>query len=533
MDPNRTHQYHSEIFTWLKKQSMFYQFFNSFRIAGFSGAGMSYFLWVLIRLLFVALFVGAVTFLYFARNYNEPAFAQMQADRIERSLHAENVKLSPLKGGTFAPVTISKLTMQGTDKSFFDKLDFYMLKMDFGNIFFKKTGFRTPHIKVNKIETRLKVSATEGAEGMYQSLFAGKSWFNFRSLECASFNCDWGYSTNSKGKIKGANLQLVRNGEECQVVIKGGTLTYSWLKDVKIQSMTLVLTPDSFEIKEAIFRRGDALFSLNLEVLKFGEQPIVQGGGDIINGELKDLLRPEFLPYVTGVIDCSYEFSGSPNSLRGLDYVFTPLMPSDSTPEYPGRQKDPHVEFTYEVPIIKALGAVDRTINYRALSFTDLDWEIELRGGEVYAREIALRHDYDQIEIDLEFALKAPSQDYIVGELQKLQPHEYTVIMQRPWLRQHGIEMMERKKGFGATGNSQSLTYEDYVELLKKELHFYGKADIRLQEESLEGKEILRAEFPSDDYGWRSMEVPLQGHVKTITRDYSNNLYFLSHKVAK
>ena len=531
MDKARIKQYNSDIASWLSKQSFLYQIFNSFRIVGAGVSGFAYFFGVLVKLTFLCLILGIIAFFYVARKHNDKSYSDNLASKAMQSLKAEEVKMSKLKGGTFASSEIADFRAIGSANSFFDRLRAFGLRMDVGNLVFKKGAYKTPSVFCNKMEVDLKVSATAANADMYQPLFRMDDWFRFGTMTVQSFNCNWGYSTNSKGSIRDSNMELRRSDRGCEILLKGGTLNYSWLKEVRIVKMQMVAGPSGFAITAAEFKRGDAIFTLKMGVEEFGENPYVRGVGEIVNGNIHELIREEFVPYIDGVVDSSYEFSGSPNSLNGLDFRFSPLNPTDETPEVPGKRADPYFRFTYKLPIIHALGAVDRTINYRSLKFVDNQWELEIRNGEIYARDVRLIDALEEVEISTQFALKEPQEAYIAGILDTIKPSDYIRLMERPWLREEGLRIIEQKKSLGDAQGVSSLTREDYFKLLKSERHFYGECTIKVHEESFLGKEVIQDTYPPNEDGVRVIKVPLDGHIKTLTRPATNDLYFLSHKI--
>jgi len=365
---------------------------------------------------------------------------------------------------------------------------------------------------------------------MYSSLFNTKSWFRFGNLDARFFNCEWGYSKNSKGEIKDAQMTLRRSDKGCEITLTGGTLSYSWLKKVKIESMKLILTPQHFIIQEAVLKRGESVFTLQMEVESFGELPIVKGQGEILNCNIHDLIAEEFKPYIQGVVHSSYQFSGSPNAINGMDFVFKPLDEASDLAQSI-IEKDSYLKFTYDLPIIKALGAVDRSINYRGLKFNDNSWEVKIRNGEIIARDVKLATDTNRINIETQFALKSPTQEYIDATLNNMKPVDYIQLLQRPWLEETGLEMMELKKSINDQLGASSLKKEDYEKLLQTEKHFYGDCVIKFHNLAFTGKEVLQDTYPSDDNGIRAMKIPLDGHIKQLTKPLANELYFLSHKI--
>ena len=531
MDNSRAKKFNEEVSSWLTKQSMFYQLFNSGRLVGFSGAGLTYYFGILIKLAFLLLILGVIAFLYFGRQHHDTSYAKKQAEKIKKSLKADEVILSQLRGGIFAPVEIPSLKAYGAEGSFFESFKMTNMRMDLGNkIMFETDEFKTPSVNCSKMDLELKISADEENSGMYGPLFDTGSWFRFTNMNVRSFNCKWGYSRNSKGSIEDSQMALRRNEKGVEITLKGGTMTYSWLKKVEIDTMTLLLTPNEFAIKDATFRRGDSLFTLELAVEEFGATPTVRGRGDILNCDIKELLSKDFQPYLGGVVDSSYEFSGSPSALKGMDFTFRPLVRTTDTPVLDIIPTKPYVRFTYELPLIKALGAVDRSVNYRNLKFDNNTWEVETRNGEIYVRDVSLKNDLDQVKMEMQFSLRSPSQEYVIATMNSLKKEEYIRLLQRPWLEEAGLEMLERKKSIGGNTGAGSLEYDDYVELLQTEKHFYGAASITFHEKSFIGKEGLREEFPTGEGNYRYMEVPLSGHATRLSQALANDLYYWSHK---
>lgn len=378
----------------------------------------------------------------------------------------------------------------------------------------------------------MKVSASSGQEDMYKSIMLDrKSWFQFANLEARSFNCAWGYSKNSKGSIQGARMTMRRSEQGCEIKLEGGTLTYSWLKEVDIETMVMVITPQHFVIKEATFRKGDSAFTLQLGVEKFGENPFLRGRGQIVNCNAKELIRPEFLEYVEGHVDSEFTFSGSPNSPKGMDYVFTPLSSGADAPSVPSDRLDPYFKFLYELPIIRALGAVDRTVNYRGLTFNNNDWRVEIRNGDIYASDVFLENDEDKIKLEMQFALKQPTQEYIDDTMSRYPEHQYIRLIDRPWLKEAGLELLERKKSIGNRMIASQITYKEAVELLNQEKHFFGTCKVDLHADAFFGKEAIREKFTTNSVGRRTVEVPLEGHVTRITQELADEIYYLSHQV--
>jgi|GEM_PF-6394979 len=240
MDQEQIRQYEAKVSSWLSKQSFIYQLFYGWRIVGVGMTGIRYFLAAFLKLIILLVIVSVIGVIVFLFQHNTKGFAKKQSERIQKSLRAETVSVSKIKGGFLTPIEINAINCKGSEESFFKTMRFTHVQMDLGNeIIWDKRKFRGGEVKCSKVALELQ---TENSPS-YSSLFQQANWFQYSKLTARSFECSWG-AGKSAGLIKKAKLQMIREENSCQLSITGGTLSYSWLEEIGIEKMVVEITPE-------------------------------------------------------------------------------------------------------------------------------------------------------------------------------------------------------------------------------------------------------------------------------------------------
>lgn len=532
MDQERINTYQSEISNWISKQGFFFQILQAPKLVGSSSGLITYFANIFIKLVVLALVVGLIYLYIIATAHHKPVYAENIGERIKTSLKAEEIHVEPLIGGLFSNVEVPEIIATGTKESFFDDLELQNVNMNLGNLISRRNNFNSSSISCSKLNFHAKISPgkEELLDKIYAPLFDESSWFNFKSFTARTFTCKWGYSKKTKGSIEGAKMTMDRKAGAWIVKITNGTINYGWIQGAEIKSIRILIKPDHFEITEALLEKNGAEFSLNMKVDKFAVNPLVSGSGEIHNCATKDLLHEDYIPYINGTVNTSFTFSGSPNSPKGLNYSFKPLISTvteNGVTNTIRRAND--FKLTHNIPIWRALSTLDSSINYRGFVFNVTDWVVDLSGDEIYIKNADLSQKHDpSVHLALNLAIKEPTDSYIEKSL-NVPESDLLDMLQRPGLKQKARELLRLKGNINNLSESK-LEREDYAKLLRSERHFDGQATIKLHSESFKNRERVQEAIPVGRDQMRELTVPLEGPTGQVTEQQAQQLYQLGRK---
>jgi len=412
---------------WISKQGILFQLRHS------SGAGSVLpKLFALLFRLFIVLLIGLIIFWFYLKNRpNSESYKEDLATQIKAGTNAESVEIKSVeryKGGLLdAQLKISNFTLGGSETSFYE--DWYAEEKERdinGNVYLEKKrkqlvvqaavvqplgigdgilhGWSGKKITLGSLQCHLKTGAetNEKAMASYLSLFKGYDSLTVNNIIIDEANIGWGYEI-SKGSIKGAAIEALKQNGVWKITVTGGTFSHGWLQNAGIKTMSIECHDDGLvKIVSAELRIGDGTISFDAEI-QIKSKPVVKGKFEFKGIEVIDLVGKEYAAWLDGQVQGKGTLDGTLNSLSGIKSVTTvtlnapPTTPATPAGETAIVQKvssdDSFLVIRGKFPILKAMQRINGVNSYNLLRLNIGEFIIEQTGGDTTIRDINVRSD--------------------------------------------------------------------------------------------------------------------------------------------
>ena len=519
MNDDRIEKYNQEISEWISKQSFLYQLLKAPSLLNTGSAWGAYLTKLVIKFGGVALLLVLVFIGFKSVEHTGKSFHAAVMNRVQYSLQAGEIAMKPITGGIIVPVEVAEISAVGTRQSFFEAIRINGLELDMNSLIVGKGPYDVSKLHIAKLNAHLKTSQYDKEGFIYSPLF-DKSWFYCQEIEVNSFDVEWGYSEKTKGMIERSTLALQRSESGGWTgSLKGGTLSYLWMKDLKLVSADIVLERDAFSLTNVILEKNGARIKLNLNGDQFGDDPAISGTGEITDCPTGDLFSKPYSDYVTGTVNAQFSFQGSPDRVGGVHFNFKPLPGAE-----PSRYR-----LTRSIPLIKAMSTLDNSLNYRSLWFQSSDWELECKDSQIIIKDSVLTSEGgDQNKLVMDFSVGFPDEE-VINFLVESAKGDLTSLINRKSVSKKVLDLIDQKTAMSrVTGESAELDEDDYKKLLRTERHFNGAATLYLSENAFAERETIQAEYPLNNEGVREFKVNLSGPVEEVTQAFTQKLFKMS-----
>ena len=361
MDPdlNRLEgEFEQKLDRWLSKQGIFFQL----KHAKSAGSIFPKICALLFRLLIIFI-IGMLIFWFYLKNRpSSDGFKNLVENNLKVGTNASSAEIKSIeryKGGLLeAKMKISNFQLGSSKATFFE--DYYVQEEERdlkGNKTLKEVkkqltvhtaiifplgigdgllnGWSGKKITLGSLHCHLKTGGDTDEEAMtaYSSLFKDYKDLVVDSINIETATISWGYGI-SKGSIKGAEIEALRNGDKWTFSIRGGVFSHGWLKNTDINSMEIECHKNGLiKITEAdlgVGEKGSLSFSASIQMKA---KPVVTGEYEFKAVEVLDLVGEEYAQYLGGRIKGTGTLKGTLNSVSGV------AAKTSITLEAPSREK--------------------------------------------------------------------------------------------------------------------------------------------------------------------------------------------------
>lgn len=529
MDATNGQGFEERMSQWIASQGFWFQLRHSMS----SGGGFSMALFHLMRLglrvLLVVALAAAGFGVYLVKRVKSAGFHAEFRQGIEEAFHAQEAKVVDFKR-VAGEAMIRRLGMVGSEESFFQSFEAGNLRFKMGLLAGLQPEWEAGVIEGNWLDVELKAGAESEASGVdaAESFFADRAGFRVRGVEFSNAKVSWGYHDNTFGQVEGARLKGLRQDGGWRFTFTGGRFSQSWLKELEIEEMVVLCTPERLIFEKGAFRSGGGLVRLQDVSVVCGEYPRVSGEVTLDGVEVRSLLPDRVKGFLNGQLSGVLQLSGSTNSPEGI--LFHGRM---------GLGGADHVMMRSELPLLGALDVVDVFNNYKRVVFDDGDFDISTRRGEMEFRNIdlvaeglvSMRGGFtvrNPTGSELERMVGAETLDVArLGSEGMLRVPEASLKLAAASGRRESEEVGDSKEFFEEIAEDRELRRQE-AERAKRLLFFTGELQLELPADAFNRSPQLKAAYPVDANGNLLLKVPLDEDLSLLTAKAARELLTLA-----
>lgn len=504
MDKERIDNYNDKVSEWVSKQGILFELVHATKLLGTPGGAFKQLFSIFYKVLILLVVLAIVAFCFAATWQTQPKFQKKIKNSIAYSMKANEVKLRKIKNDALGNTEIGGLKMVGSNISFIDTMDITKITFKGGNFLGLKKKWHPRILRISNIDAKIKTGAdkAEISNQLFKPLFSTKNdWFDVNILEVNSFSLEWGYGKQSKGNIKNASLDLVKNGDNISFEITGGTLNYAWIKDADIISLKATATPNSLEITEVILQQASGKVSFDLKLVESGVLPRFEGEGSFSSINVDSFLKQDYLKLLDGFVSGNFTLDGSFNSPFGLNYeVQSKMLDND------------YIEIGSKFSLLQAFATLDGTVDYKDLRFSDYQWTVSKVDDEIFIKDLRLSLQ-DAITIKANLELDRPKED-LNKTFATLDYLDRTSLFQDDSERVKNLNYLDKKENSAVQGGAA------LVEKIK------GSFSIALSRDTFREHKALRLYYPVDEEtNTRLIKFDVDEPFKDLTKEFSQKFY--------
>lgn len=533
-ETDQLQNFHERLSQWVSSQGFWFQLRYSTSGKGMKGAFAFHFFRLVARIAMFLLIAAAGVWVYLVNKADMTSYREDFRAALKERLGAKEIEVKGLerRKGQFS---ISRLTMSGTEGTFFTGLDLRSLKCrkTLIEVLFEEE-WDPGLITISRAELGLRAGSDslEAAKSIADTYFQNTGGFNLKSIVVNDMSLRWGYSERTRGSITGSKMRAERLPEGWRLRFRGGTFSQNWLKRLEIVELDIAFGRKGVIFERALFRKGQGYVSfIDLEV-KAGDRPEITGTMRLRKIDVSALLPMSVRNFVDGTLSAEFQVFGSTNSTEGVGFEGDVVLEGEDS-----------IVIRDRIPLLRALSVVDAVNTYRRVNFQKGFFRMKTHDGRLDITGANLNAG-DMMNLKGSLAVRLPtfeeSQRFAesnssVDSIGILNDDEFDFTLERAAEQSEGSERM----GFGEAGedslfdklglNVETRTLEEKTaEQLSRSLHYEGGFEISLPKEVIEKAPRLAEAYPlRDPTGRVLMRVPLEGTLYDLTLKQADEIYKL------
>lgn len=530
MESERTQNFNERLNQWVASQGFWFQLRHSLgrkaNSAGILTMGLRLFLFLLVVVL------GG--FIYLIKRTDGEGFAKRLQTSILSDIGA--------KGGTVhgfqrtqGKMVISRFEAVGEKGSFFTELEARNIGCRMNLVDGLVGRWDTGTVTVGQLDIDLRAGAqdAESADQLGAALLKSRPDLNITSIQVDNATVSWGYTSLTKGIIRGSHLQITPSESGWRLQFTNGTFSQNWLRDLQIEQIVVSCSSKGVFLEKALLKKGDGTLSLGGLSVKGAEKTVVDGTAVMRNLPLEAILPEALESFAEGSISGTFKVTGSTNSRDGIGFEGKVEL----------GDKD-EIVLRDRIHLLRALTVVDVFNNYRRVNFRTGSFGLKSGGGTVTFSDVALKAD-SLMTLDGNLKVRQPTEKEKAATLERKLAAEHKkdekVASAEPEfnLTRAGKEAQKDKNR--ATGKNQGVgedqdRYEIRVASREEEarlaeklvdfLHYEGEFTVTLPPDAFQSAEKLASEFPKNPQTGRiTMRVPVEGGLYDVTLKQADEIY--------
>lgn len=481
----------------------------------------------------LAVFLVVATFVWawMVKMTGHEIFSQTMGEKLKNRFSADEIELKGVSrdGNKF---TIHRLAMIDEEGSFFSGLELSNLIcqrdffVDFGKAW-------TPGIvEISKVNVSLRAGADsdEAARAIGDVLFQDFGIARPDAIHVASMSMRWGFTERSRGSITASQMKAVPVADGWRLNFLGGTFSQSWLENLQIEELDVVITRKGIRFDKAVFSKKGGTLVLDGFEIEAGQRPLVSGRMKMKGMDITGMLPIVARAYVEGKISGEFAVSGSTNTTDGIGFDGVVKMEEGDV-----------ITLRDRIPLLRALTVVDSGRNYRRVDFSIGSFRMEMSGEGMRLSDVKLFAD-DTMSLTGNMFVRQPKSD---EELVLNDGSEFFAEIARADELAEELDISLREAGEGNYNDSGSLDEDESSvfgklavlrqnrrmreyesEQLSQSYRYEGELQMTLMHTAFDRAPALKEAYPAPaDSGRIPMMVPIRGVLYEVTEDLANEIY--------
>jgi hypothetical protein len=541
MQSEQLQNFNERLSQWVASQGFWFQVRYSMASGGTKGVALFHFLRLSFRLLIFLLIVSAGLGVWLVKRTESRGFRQGLETSIGSGCSAEEVKMEGFKR-VQGELAIARVVGRGGKGTFFSEVEIRDIKCRMGLLDGLHGVWEPGVISAARLEIDLRAGAddAESSAQIAEAVFREFSKVKVQSMEVSDATLRWGYFERA-GRIEGSLLKIQRVEQGWRLNFQGGTFSQSWLRDLPIIDMIVIVTPDGLTFEKAELGEGTASVDFSGLKVEGGERPVVDGVVKVRRMPIERMVPAAASDFVEGSISGDFRASGSTNTGEGIGFEGQVVLDGED-----------YVTLRDRIHLLRALTVVDVFNNYGRVDFREGSFQLKTGGGQMLLSNLDLVAG-DLMTLQGQILARPPTQEEIAKGLATGGAGSLAPVFDpaggakdevyRPeddpdfTLRKAGKEVNKDRQ---MKVDDPNLSLFDRIALIadarelqereterrSRQLQYEGGCRITLRSDAFDSAQLLREMLPVDPSNGRiPMDVPIEGDLFSLTLKQAEELY--------
>jgi len=378
--PEHTASFEIRVNQWISSQGIWFQLRHSTGKSAMVKIG-GRLIQLTLRLLLLGVLVSIGVTVVLVKRTDSKRFRGSINKVLAAALNAKSAKVTGFRQ-TKDQCRMHVVTAEGGKESFFRFLELRGVHYRMGPLDGLVGVWDAGPVTVGSARIELKAGADEPGEAKasLDSVFRTAGRFRFDYVEVMKADLIWGYSERTRGYVSGTRLICQRTQKGWLLTFLGGTFGQNWLRNLSIDELVVLCTPEGLVLEKATFRQGkQGRVTVAQGKVTGLERPEVSGRLTCKGLDVNDLLPIELVPFVDGTISGELRVGGSINTQGGVEFEGEMLIGEGD-----------HLALRDRLPLLRALSVVDAFNSYKKVDFTSGSFHIRAGGGQLQVEGVEL-----------------------------------------------------------------------------------------------------------------------------------------------
>lgn len=540
MEYERSQTFNERLSQWVASEGFWFQLRYSMG-GGNRGTFTYHLLRMGMRLLVLLLIATVGGWIYLMNRTSGDAFREQTEASLSAALGASDSKLGGVMRSA-GELNINRFVSLGGPETFFSTLQARVITARMGMLDGVRGTWDPGTVSINQFDIHLHAGAddADAAENISRIFFQKHERLSLNAVRVNTANIRWGGIDQGGGAIEGSRMTMQRVVNGWRLEFTGGLFTHGWLRQLEIDRLTIICTPDGLRFEAAEFRQGSGTVDLGGLTIAGGPSPEVSGRAIIRRLPLTHALPVAVRDFAEGSFSADLRVFGSTNSAEGVGFEGeVRLEGADS------------ITLRDRIHLLRALSVVDAFHNYRNVDFREGGFNLKVSGGGVEITNVDMKAG-DLMHIRGGMNVLPVSEGDGGGSAGSSGSAVPTIFSGGDDL----FDLAERSGGGELSGDygvlsddarerartasadstdlfdrvSSSVEFrlraEQALALVSKSLAYEGNVRVSLGSDAFERAEALKRAYPVDPASGRiPFDVPLSGNLFDLTLEQAEDFY--------
>jgi hypothetical protein len=486
-----------------------------------------------LAIFFVVISVGV--FVYFMMRTGSKSYVADLNQSLKENFRAEKIEMRGFKhqNGEFY---ISRMAMLGGERTFYEDLEIRNLKCRMGLFDGLVNTWKPGLIEINKVTMELRAGSdsADSSKSIGDVIFQKLEGVEIEKIHVSEMSMLWGFSERTRGRILNSRLYLSRIEDGWNVILRGGTFSQNWLRDLDIVEIKASVQRGGITFEKAEFTKGVGSVTVKRLEIKSGERPGVSGELTLKNMEAGELMPVAVRGYVDGKMSGEFEVFGSTNSSDGVGFAGQVVLGAGDG-----------LYLRDRLHILKALSVVDAFNTYRRVLFTEGNFGMRSHGGRLLLSDINVKTEKDLMSLSGSIVVRIPTPEEALMVSEEGEEVEATIVDETQLNDQD--ESISLREAVRASGDQEKAGFDKDPESLFQQVNmntetrrieelaaeekarafrYEGKIQMSLKRDAFARAPKLASIYPvSAEMQRLVLEVPLEGLLYDLTFEQADEIF--------